>query len=203
MGLETMCKARWAGEVSEGKLHLEMNALQFRGAFRLDVPLNQVKAEVRRGDLRVEFAGGTAIFELGPDAEKWALKIRYPKGRLDKLGVKSRMQVSLVGLFPSDFIAELRDRTGSVSEGKAKKGSGIVFLAVKSFGALQELRNLEPAITMDGAIWIVYPKGRKDITQAHVMAVVKEADLVDTKICSFSDTHTALKAMIPVSRRQH
>jgi hypothetical protein len=56
---------------------------------------------------------------------------------------------------------------------------------------------LKPA----GAIWVIYPKGVKDITQAEVMAASKNACLVDVKVASFSPTHTALKLMIPVSKR--
>ena len=52
-----------------------------------------------------------------------------------------------------------------------------------------------------GALWVVYPKGQKHIAQNDVMAAAKSAGLVDVKVVSFSDTHTALKLMIPISRR--
>jgi len=35
----------------------------------------------------------------------------------------------------------------------------------------------------------------------HVIAAAKEAGLVDVKVVRFSDTHTALKLVIPVARR--
>jgi hypothetical protein len=52
-----------------------------------------------------------------------------------------------------------------------------------------------------GALWIVYPKARQEITESDVMSVIKGAKLVDTKVAAFSDTHTALKAMVPRARR--
>jgi hypothetical protein len=57
------------------------------------------------------------------------------------------------------------------------------------------------AIKDDGAIWIVRPKGRPEITEAETMAAGKRAGLVDVKVVAFSDTHTAEKYVIPVSRR--
>jgi len=57
--------------------------------------------------------------------------------------------------------------------------------------------SLQPA----GAIWTVYPKGQKHITQNDVMTAGKAAGLVDTKVVGFSDTHSALKWVIPVAKR--
>jgi hypothetical protein len=34
-----------------------------------------------------------------------------------------------------------------------------------------------------------------------VIAAGKAADLVDNKVCRFSDTHTALRFVIPLARR--
>jgi len=48
--------------------------------------------------LRIEFPEGTAIFELGPRAQKWAEKILHPKSLLDKLGVKPGAVVSVVAV---------------------------------------------------------------------------------------------------------
>ena len=50
-------------------------------------------------------------------------------------------------------------------------------------------------------LWVVYPKGRKDITQAQVMAAGLAAGLVDNKVCSFSETHTALRFVIRLKDR--
>ena len=59
---------------------------------------------------------------------------------------------------------------------------------------LSEIRaKLKPA----GAVWVVYPKGVKTITQEEVMRATKLAGLVDVKVAAFSKTHTALKAVIP------
>jgi hypothetical protein len=51
------------------------------------------------------------------------------------------------------------------------------------------------------ALWIVYPKGQKDITENDVLAAGRKAGLKDVKVVGFSPTHTALKFVIPVARR--
>jgi len=77
-----------------------------------------------------------------------------------------------------------------------------ISLGVESEGPLKRLELLKKYITPSGGIWIVYPKGQSHITQAQVFAAIKSAGLTDNKVCSFSETHTALRACIPVSQRK-
>jgi hypothetical protein len=53
----------------------------------------------------------------------------------------------------------------------------------------------------NGALWIVRPKGRPEISERAVMAAGKAAGLVDVKVVSFSATHTAEKFVIPLAKR--
>ena len=64
------------------------------------------------------------------------------------------------------------------------------------------LHALREALADSGAVWVVRPKGRSEITQAAVMAAGKAAGLVDVKVVKFSETHTAEKFVIPVARRK-
>jgi hypothetical protein len=77
----------------------------------------------------------------------------------------------------------------------------LVFYPAERRAALDRLSRLRLAIKPDGAIWVVRPKGRQAITESDVRAAGKRADLVDVKVVSFSDTHTAEKFVIPVSKR--
>ena len=92
MGLETHCTLRLGRELFRGMAHLDSAAFSFRGDAKLVVALGGVKsAEVKRGgELRVTHATGTFSLLLADRAiaEKWALKILYPKSLIDKLGVK-------------------------------------------------------------------------------------------------------------------
>jgi hypothetical protein len=51
------------------------------------------------------------------------------------------------------------------------------------------------------ALWIIYPKGQKQITEADVRSAGLASGLTDTKVTSFSPTHTALKFVLPKAKR--
>ena len=58
-----------------------------------------------------------------------------------------------------------------------------------------------PYLQRDGAVWVVYPKGRPEISEVDVIRAGVEQGLVDNKVVRFSDTHTALRFVIPKARR--
>jgi hypothetical protein len=66
---------------------------------------------------------------------------------------------------------------------------------------LARLKSLKPSIRRAGAIWVVFPKGRKEVREVDVIAAGPSAGLVDNKVVRFSDTHTALRFVVPLSRR--
>jgi hypothetical protein len=57
------------------------------------------------------------------------------------------------------------------------------------------------AIAPDGAIGVVWPKGRPALKEDHVRSAAALAGLVDVKVAAFSATHSALKLVIPVKNR--
>jgi hypothetical protein len=202
MGLEAECRVRHEGRTSIGKARLESTDLSFRGDFRLVIPFGRITSlEADGGELAVEFDGGEAIFELGAAAEKWARAIKRPKGRLDKLGVKPGVSVSLVGVVDKIFLIELRRRSIDLSVGTVREGSDLIFVGAEGRADLEKLEELKRSIKDDGAIWVVRPKGKREITEAEVMAAGKQAGLVDVKVVSFSETHTADKFVLPVAAR--
>jgi hypothetical protein len=202
MGKEAECEARFAGKVSAGKALLETDELIFRGDFRLSIPLKGIQAVEAEGSLlRITSAAGTATFKLGAQAEKWAFKIRNPRSLADKLDVKSGMRVSLCGVNDAGFRELVAARTADISEGRAAKNSDLIFFAAPATKDLARLAVLRNSLKDNGAIWVVYPKGRKDITEGEVLKAGKQAGLVDIKVARFSDTHTALKFVIPVAKR--
>jgi len=51
------------------------------------------------------------------------------------------------------------------------------------------------------ALWVVYPKGQKNMTELDVIGAGRKVGLKDVKVVSFSPSHTALKFVIPVDKR--
>jgi hypothetical protein len=203
MGQEKTCKLRLGRKLTEGKALLESEELIFRGKdLRLKIPFRQMSSiEAKDGWLRLNFSEGAAAFELGGHAAKWAEKIRNPKSLIDKLGVKPEHRVSVLGVRGEEFRRDLQSRTGNVSDGKVAPDSDIIFLGADAPADLDRMGALQASLKPNGAIWVIYPKGQKHITEGGVFAAGKQAGLVDVKVASFSPTHTALKFVIPVDRR--
>jgi hypothetical protein len=202
MGGEANCKVRFGKQQSEGKALLETSEILFRGDFRLKIPFSRIKsAKAADGELLLQTAEGLAIFHLGAAAEKWCGKILHPKSRIEKLGVKPEARVSLLGEFEPGFHRELTGLTKSVNQGKVASDSECIFFAADSKQDLAGLPKVAKALHGAAALWIVYPKGQKHITEDDVLAAGRKAGLKDVKVVGFSSTLTALKFVIPLSQR--
>src|SRR5262249_50135915 len=98
MGQELACKARFEGKTSAGKAHLETDYVLFRGDFRVKIMFRDIKSvEPRDGWLEIVSGDASLGLHLGAASGKWAQKILHPPSRIDKLGVKPGMRVSIVG----------------------------------------------------------------------------------------------------------
>jgi len=187
-----------------GRARLETEVLQFRGGdLRLSIPFREIsKITVRGGTLTVTFAGGTASFDLGRAAAKWADRIQHPPSRLDKIGAKPEWRVSAIGVVDETFLKELERIVAYLSIGRVLKESDAIFYGVTKEAELARLEKLKSSLRGNGALWIIRPKGRPEISERATMAAGKAAGLVDVKVVSLSPTHTAEKFVIPVAARQ-
>lgn len=202
MGNEVKCKARFGEEVSEGKALLETSELLFRGGFRLKIPFASIKsAKAVDGELRLQTADGLAVFELGAAAEKWRDKILHPKSRIEKLGIKPGARVALLGKFDADFGDELKLLAGLVTRDKVAADAEAIFFAAESQKELSQVAKIAKSVKGAAELWIVYPKGQKNITENEVIAAGRKTGLKDVKVVGFSATHTALKFVIPLDKR--
>ena len=202
MGKEANCVARWGGKTSAGKALLETNELIFRGDFRLKIAVTSLKsAKAVNGELRLDTPDGVAIFELGEQAAKWCDKILHPKSRIEKLGVKPDAQVALFGDLESEFLDELGAQTSNTRSGKLDAKTEWIFVACGEKKDLAVASKLAKSMPATAALWIVYPKGQKALTENEVLSAGRKAGLKDVKVCGFSPTHTALKFVVPLAKR--
>jgi len=205
VGNKAKCAVIFGKQKARGKALLETSEIVFRsedGAMRLKIAFGSIKsATATDGKLRLEGPDGTAIFELGANAAKWLEKILHPKTRIEKLGIKSNAAVSVVGTFDADFLAELRAATKNMSNGRVGAEAQWIFFAADNTKDLSHIRKFAEQLKGAAALWIVYPKGQKQITENDVIDAGRKAGLKDVKVVGFSATHTALKFVIPVDKR--
>jgi hypothetical protein len=119
---------------------------------------------------------------------------------LDKLGLKPGHKVSIIGLDDRSFVQQLRDRSIDVSS-RARKNSDLIFIYLDNRRGLPRLTGLHTSLKPAGAIWVLWPKGRKEFREDDIRAFGPEAGLVDVKVVAFSETLSALKMVIPVALR--
>lgn len=194
MGREIQCRAKSGGKWFQGKALLETNEVLFRGDLRLKIPFAALESTVARdGELHLKWSGQSAVFELGEQAEKWAHAILHPKCTADKLGIKPGLRISAVDLPNDEVVQDARKAASAFSDAKPLPDSDMILFGAKAAPDLAAMKRLIPSLAGNAALWVVYPKGRKEITELQVLGAGRAAALVDVKVVSYSATHTALK----------
>jgi hypothetical protein len=203
MGAEASCTLRFKGRTSAGRARLETDVLQFRGGdVRLSMPFKQMsKITARAGTLSVTVPEGTASFDLGAAASRWAGKILHPPSRLEKIGARPHWKASAIAVDDRAFLDELERAVAELTIGRLVKGSDAIFFGATDASQLQRLAKVKALIKQNGAVWVIRPKGRPEISEGAVRAAGRAAGLVDVKVVSFSATHTAEKFVIPLTKR--
>lgn len=93
------------------------------------------------------------------------------------------MKVGIRGEFEAEFLADI-ERRGAV---RVETDWDVLFLRADTAAELERV----PARA--GVVWTVYPKGRKDLTEAMLRAHCRGLGYKDTKVARYSATHTALR----------
>jgi hypothetical protein len=119
---------------------------------------------------------------------------------IEKLGVSSDSRVTLLRVDDPAFLHDL-ERVGADVSPRLRRETDLIFLSVESISDLGRLAELEPFLRRNGAVWAVFRKGRKELREVDVIEAGVAAGLVDNKVVRFSDTHTALRFVIPLARR--
>ena len=202
MGSELVCKLRRGGRSYFGKALLEASEILFRGSTRVKIPTSSIKAiQAKDGELHIRTSDGLTVLELGQNAEKWLNRIVNPKSLIEKLGVQPGQSVALQGKFSGVFLDDLKNHGAVVARRKTTLRTPWIFLAAESLQDLRRVGVIARAMQGAMALWVVYPKGQKSISGSDVRSAGLQSGLTDIKVASFSSTHTALKFVIPKSKR--
>ena len=202
MGQEVVCTARWDGKSVRGKALLETTEILFRGEERVKIPFSAIRGmQVKDGELRLKTDKGLVAFDLGERAEKWRERIANPKSVMEKLGVKPGEPAAVFGKLDVEFLKKLKEQKSNVEKSKIVDAVGWIFFGADAPGELGEIKKIAAKMNRSAALWVVYPKGQKHITETDMIGAGRKAGLKDVKVVGFSTTHTALKFVIPVENR--
>jgi hypothetical protein len=203
MGKELQGAVRVGRQRHQGKILLETNELIFRGTdYRLKISFSEMRdVQAKNGQLRIATKQDVLTFEVGSAAEKWREKILHPKTRVQKLGAKEGTKVRLLGEFPSDFENELKAASAEILQAGGSANADHNFIAAEGKSALAAIAKHAKKLKDAEALWVVYEKGKKDLTENDVIAAGRKAGLKDVKVVGFSSTHTALKFVLPLEKR--
>jgi hypothetical protein len=147
--------------------------------------------------LTIVSAAGETRLELGKDAGKWAVRILHPPPHAGKLGVEAGVRVAMVGMEDDElFREELLADGAEIAHIDTGSPRAIIFFGAREKAQLSNLGALRRRLAPGGAVWVVYPKGRKEITESGVMAACRVSGLVDIKVAAFSTTPTARKPVV-------
>jgi hypothetical protein len=203
MGNEANCVARIDGQKVAGKALLETGELNFRGAeCRVKITFGEMKGVTAAdGELRITTKNRKFAFAVGAAAERWREKILHPKTRAEKLGLKAGLRVAVIGDVEKEFAKELKQSKAEVVADGSAGGADAVFLFVEGNGESENIAKAAKKIRGAAGLWVVYAKGRKEITERDVLGAGRKAGLKDVKVVGFSGTHTAMKFVIPAQKR--
>ncbi|HEV1996540.1 MAG TPA: hypothetical protein VGR61_00220 [Candidatus Dormibacteraeota bacterium] len=117
----------------------------------------------------------------------------YYGTRARKLGAKPGMRALLVDVPDESLAAELEEAGMELVNGPRVKAD-VVFVGVRSVAELAKITRFKARIPKDGTLWLIRPKGQDTpVSERAAMEAGLASGLVDVKVVSFSETHSALK----------
>jgi hypothetical protein len=197
MGVEHSTTVWIGDETAHCKVFLESKELIIRGDLKRKCIIEKIsQLKVNQGKLTFTHDGETVAIDLGSGAEKWLERIQNPRTRVQKLGVKPGMKIALLGEFEADVPAEIEQAAETVSLRKLDANLDMVLLFVEETKALSQLKQIPKSLAKSGCIWVLFPKGRKDIRHEDVVDHAKKAGLSESKSMAFSEKFSGLRLTV-------
>jgi len=119
-----------------------------------------------------------------------------------KLGLKPGLRVEIVDLDDPGLPSLVTDAGAELVSGSAHDPVDLIFVGAEFPPDLDRLPELRRRLQPNGAIWVVTRKGKAaTIRDTEVIEAAIASGLVDNKVVSFSDSHTAARLVIRVVDR--
>ena len=142
-----------------------------------------------------------------PETEAQRAARYAAKDVVDKLGVKPGDAVLFEGAAKDpDLVRRIRLKAGRPVARAGEQADVIVFWPTKAQEITVGIRRMRRRMTPSGGLWVITAKRDKDrpgrpYLGSDLIALGLAAGLVDNKICSISDTDTAMRFVIRRAER--
>ena len=87
------------------------------------------------------------------------------------------MRVAIVGDGEAAFARELKQSKGKIANGTGAAGAQLVFWFVNEESGLTGTEKIAKKLEGAAGLWVVYPKGKKAITENDVLSAGRKAGL--------------------------
>lgn len=227
MGLESRAKAKLGARrvLQDGTLFLEGQEIFFRPDVpegqrvkRLRIPVAETtRLEAAGKELVLEHKGELMRFAID-HPERWVAKIRTPKSRVDKLGIRAGTVVYVANVEDGALDDEL-SATLAVKKKALSNEVDVVLLGASTAKDLAPLAKIVTGTKESVALWVLWtkqaalpdaepkkaakgkpkkaaPPAEPLLKEDDIRRIAGEAGLVDVKVVSFSEELSALKLMV-------
>lgn len=202
MGTEAAGTLKVGGQTVKVRGDFGSDRVLFSGGRRGTVSYKDIQVlGTTKGKLRLRVDDAVMEFDVGSAVDRLANKIRAPPSRLDKMGAKKGMRAAVVE-GDEVFVAELRSLIPDAVEGIPDAPVDLLVFGVESAEQLDGIGRMGRHIKEDGGLWVVYPKSRRELPERMVLDVGRAAGLKDVKAMRFTESHTAIKFVIPFADRE-
>ena len=129
------------------------------------------------------------------------------KDVVDKLGITPGSAVLASGKKrDADLVARARKKAGRPFARASEKADVVLYWPATAAEITRELGLLRKRITESAGVWVISAKRDRDragrpYLGSDVIALGLGAGLVDNKVCSISETDTAIRFVVPRSKR--
>ncbi|MGE3107309.1 MAG: DUF3052 family protein [Phycisphaerales bacterium] len=201
MGRKAQSTMRIDGLAARCRVLLEPGELICRGGHQRTFSHALMKRlAAARGVLSFHYERSRIEIELGDAAPAWLDTIKNPRTRTQKLGVAPGMKCAALGPTGSEDLSDITAVLATQPSRRLGQGMDLVFLFAGHHDNLSRLSAIHAHLAPKGAVWVLWPKGRKDFAHEHVVAAAKAAGLVQTKSIGFSPALSGLRLVRPATK---
>lgn len=194
MGWEIQTTVRSAAGAAKCRVLFESGEIVCRGALKRRMQHAAMRnLTARSGWLRFTIDGEACAIRLGEKAATWLHAIKNPRTRAQKLGAIAGMKTCVLGTAEEGACEELARAVGRPPARRITTQCALVMLFADEPGDLARLSSIEAKLALGGAVWVLWPKGRRDFGHAQVVAAAGAVGLAQTRSIGYSTARSGLR----------